>query len=150
MKRARLNLKQKKDRAVILVLVLWIVVILSLMAYSMLYQVSSETSITSVRKKQLKAEALARAGIAKAIVDLRNDSLFDSVEGQKNFDGEGDVWARPEEGKLEAKVGDDKEGYFDARVYDVLSVEASVASRTSYGGTAPANVRARIAALRGA
>ena len=38
----------------------------------------------------------------------------------------------------------------DARVYDVLSVEASVASRTSYGGTAPANVRARIAALRGA
>jgi argininosuccinate lyase len=33
----------------------------------------------------------------------------------------------------------------DARVYDVLSVEASVASRTSYGGTAPDQVRARIA-----
>lgn len=29
-------------------------------------------------------------------------------------------------------------------VYDVLSVDASVASRTSYGGTAPASVRARI------
>ncbi|TFU00303.1 argininosuccinate lyase [Polymorphobacter arshaanensis] len=38
----------------------------------------------------------------------------------------------------------------DKRVYEVLSVEASVASRTSLGGTAPANVRARIAALRGA
>ena len=37
----------------------------------------------------------------------------------------------------------------DARVYEVLSVEASVASRASFGGTAPANVRARIAALRG-
>jgi len=36
----------------------------------------------------------------------------------------------------------------DQRVYDVLSVEASVASRTSPGGTAPANVRARIAQLR--
>jgi argininosuccinate lyase len=37
----------------------------------------------------------------------------------------------------------------DARVFEVLSVDASVASRTSYGGTAPANVRAQIALLRG-
>jgi argininosuccinate lyase len=36
----------------------------------------------------------------------------------------------------------------DTRVYDVLSVDASVASRTSFGGTAPANVRAAIAAAR--
>jgi argininosuccinate lyase len=36
----------------------------------------------------------------------------------------------------------------DARVYDVLSVDASVASRTSFGGTAPDNVRAAIAAAR--
>jgi argininosuccinate lyase len=36
----------------------------------------------------------------------------------------------------------------DARVYDVLSVEASVASRTSHGGTAPEQVRARIAEAR--
>ena len=33
----------------------------------------------------------------------------------------------------------------DASVFDVLSVEASVTSRTSYGGTAPSGVRARIA-----
>ena len=37
----------------------------------------------------------------------------------------------------------------DGRVYDVLSVDASVASRTSFGGTARANVRAAIAAARG-
>ncbi len=40
----------------------------------------------------------------------------------------------------------------DARVneslYDVLSVDASVASRTSFGGTAPANVRTAIRAAR--
>jgi len=36
----------------------------------------------------------------------------------------------------------------DARVYDVLTVDASVASRTSFGGTAPANVRAAVAAAR--
>ncbi len=33
-------------------------------------------------------------------------------------------------------------------VFDVLSVEASVASRTSFGGTAPDNVRAAVAAAR--
>ena len=37
----------------------------------------------------------------------------------------------------------------DERVYGVLSVDASVASRTSFGGTAPANVRAAIAAAWG-
>ena len=33
-------------------------------------------------------------------------------------------------------------------VYDVLSVDASVASRTSFGGTAPANVRAAVSRAR--
>ncbi len=37
-----------------------------------------------------------------------------------------------------------------AAVFDVLPVERSVASRTSYGGTAPGNVRAAIAAARAA
>ncbi len=36
-------------------------------------------------------------------------------------------------------------GRIDETVYDVLSVEASVASRTSYGGTAPSEVRRQIA-----
>jgi argininosuccinate lyase len=36
----------------------------------------------------------------------------------------------------------------DARVYDVLSIDASVASRTSHGGTAPVRVREAIAATR--
>lgn len=38
----------------------------------------------------------------------------------------------------------------DARVYDVLTVDASVASRRSHGGTAPDRVRAAIAAARAA
>ena len=36
----------------------------------------------------------------------------------------------------------------DASVFDVLSIDASVASRTSFGGTAPTGVRARIAEAR--
>ncbi|MEG8222399.1 argininosuccinate lyase [Sphingomonas sp. HH69] len=39
----------------------------------------------------------------------------------------------------------DIDARIDARVYAVLTVDASVASRTSHGGTAPAQVRARIA-----
>jgi argininosuccinate lyase len=38
----------------------------------------------------------------------------------------------------------------DASVFDVLSVDASVRSRTSYGGTAPARVREQLAAARDA
>jgi argininosuccinate lyase len=38
----------------------------------------------------------------------------------------------------------------DERVYDVLSVDASVASRTSFGGTAPLRVREAIAAAKAA
>lgn len=36
----------------------------------------------------------------------------------------------------------------NASIYDVLSVEASVASRTSFGGTAPTQVRAQIATAK--
>jgi argininosuccinate lyase len=36
----------------------------------------------------------------------------------------------------------------DARVYDVLSLDASVSSRTSFGGTAPVRVREAVKAAR--
>jgi argininosuccinate lyase len=42
------------------------------------------------------------------------------------------------------------DGRIDERVYDALTVDASVASRTSHGGTAPDQVRARIAEARAA
>ena len=42
------------------------------------------------------------------------------------------------------------EGRIDERVFDVLSVDASVRSRTSYGGTAPERVREQIAAAKAA
>ncbi|MBB5984175.1 argininosuccinate lyase [Sphingobium sp. B1D3A] len=38
----------------------------------------------------------------------------------------------------------------DGRVYAVLTVDASVASRRSYGGTAPEQVRAQIVEARAA
>lgn len=111
------------QRGVVLVLVLWVIVILSLIVYSLLFQTSTETTMTSARKKHIRAEALARAGLARAIVDLRNDLIFDTAEDQVRFDAEGDVWARPEEGKMNAYPskrgeGDEETGFFNVRVYD--------------------------------
>ena len=39
-------------------------------------------------------------------------------------------------------------GQITEAVYDVLTVEASAASRTSYGGTAPSQVRTQVAAWK--
>lgn len=110
---------RRRRRGVILLLVLWIVVVLSLITYSLLFQITTEAAITTTRKRSLQAEALARAGIAKAIVDLRNDMVFDHAQEGKIFDAEGDVWARPEEGRLEATLGRrEDEGTFTTYVYD--------------------------------
>jgi len=49
---------------------------------------------------------------------------------------------------LDALALDDLRGVdarIDERVYEALSVESSVAARNSYGGTAPEQVRARVA-----
>lgn len=116
--RLRLMQARGRRRGVVLVLVLWIAIILSLISYSVLFQVAVESSVTSARKRHLEAEALARAGVAKAIVDLRNDMIFDNTDEAEVFDAEGDVWADPEEGKTEVTLSRDARGYFTVRVHD--------------------------------
>jgi len=116
-------MRSRGRRGVVLILILWIVIVLSLIAYSLLFQTTTETTMTSLRRRQLRAEALARSGFAKAIVDLRNDLIFDTSEEAKLFDAEGDVWARPEEGKLQSYPddrfeGDEEKGFFNTYVYD--------------------------------
>ncbi|MBI1290399.1 hypothetical protein GC173_04055 [bacterium] len=116
-------IQTRNRRAIVLVLILWIIVVLSLIAYSLLFQTSTETTMTSQRRRQFRAETLARSGVAKAIVDLRNDLIFDTAEEAKTFDAEGDVWARPEEGKLNSYPddrfeGNEETGFFNTYVYD--------------------------------
>jgi type II secretory pathway component PulK len=96
-----------RRRGIMLVLVLWVVTILSLLMYSLLFNLTLETRITSVRKKTVQAKAIARAGLAKGFVDLRNDLIADfSDETIPAFDAEGDYWAKPEEGKDDEEFGD--------------------------------------------
>ena len=114
-----------RQRGVVLVLVLWIVILLTIISYSLLFQVTVDGSVTASRKRYLEAEMLARAGVARAIVDLRNDLIFDFMEEAKVFDAEGDVWARPEEGKNRMTFERGRSGsrgtpdrYFSVRVHD--------------------------------
>ena len=107
------------SRGIMLILVLWIVTILTIMAYSVIYQITLETRITSTRKKTLEAKNLARAGLARGFADLRNDLIFDfSEDGDETppFDALGDVWADPEQGKVDIEMGN---GTYTVEIQDV-------------------------------
>lgn len=87
--------RRPRRRAVVLILVLWIATVLSLLAYSVMYQLTLESKITSSRKQKIEAESLVRAAIAKAFVDLQNDLIFDQADDDDPpFDAEGDVWTQ--------------------------------------------------------
>ncbi len=85
--------KPPRRRGIMLLIVLWIVAILSLLAYSVIYQAALETRLTSVRKRTVQAKAAARAGLAKGMVDLQNDLINDLSEEFEIYDSEGDYWA---------------------------------------------------------
>lgn len=83
-------------RAVILVLTLWLVIVLTLMASSLAFEMRMEILLSRSNRDQLVAEQLARIGVARAVTDLRNDNLMSSGEGmnwQQRMDALGDPWA---------------------------------------------------------
>lgn len=95
---------RRSSRGFALLLVLWMTIILTMILYSVMAEAAAEVRITSTRKKLAQAESLARAGIGRATVDLKNDTIFDDAEEGEAFDAEGDVWAKPEEGKLDEVI----------------------------------------------
>lgn len=114
----RITRGANRRRGLMLILVLWITAVMSILAYSVIYQMTLETRLTSTRKKTLQAKALARAGLARGFVDLRNDMIFDrSVVETPPFDALGDVWADPNDGKRAVELERDQ-GYFDVDVVD--------------------------------
>ena len=104
----------KHRRGVMLVLTLWLLVVLSIIATSLISHVLMQTRLMSLRRHRQAADALARAGVAKAVADLKNDLLLDHTSKQL-FDAEGDIWKRPEEGKKDIELG---EGTFTVEVVD--------------------------------
>lgn len=109
-----LNYNKRRSRGVILVLTLWMVTVLSLMAYSLAYEMRLELRLTKLKKDNLIAYQLAKAGVAKAVCDLKNDMVIDRAEEADMFDAEGDVWKKPED-KTNIELGD---GTYTVRIYD--------------------------------
>lgn len=130
----RLPYKPGPRRGLILLLTLWIVVVLTLLVYSLSYQVQMELRLTSMSKKQMQARALAKAAVAKGIADLKNDYAIEQADPKMRFDAEGDIWARPEEGKQDVKLGrgqytciiEDTEGLFNINMVGIEITQAMI------------------------
>ncbi|HUT26103.1 MAG TPA: hypothetical protein VM492_17355, partial [Sumerlaeia bacterium] len=90
------RLDKRRRRATVLILTLWIVLILSLLATTLAYEMQIEMQLTGAHRDEFVAEQLARIGVSRAVVDLRNDSLMDGATDftrRRQFDALGDVWA---------------------------------------------------------
>ena len=88
---------RRKKRGVILILTLWIVTVLSLIAYSLAFEMRLEARLTKLKKDNLIAFQLAKAGMAKAVCDLKNDMVIDRAEKSQVLDAEGDIWKKAED-----------------------------------------------------
>lgn len=108
-----LNLNRR--RAVILIMSLWISMILAIMAYSTAYELRLNLRLARQGQSVMKARALARAGLAKGVMDLRNDKVLAIGDPAKlNSDSYRDVWALTDD-KTEIELGG---GTFTVRIED--------------------------------
>ncbi len=101
-------------RGIILLLTLWMSIVLSIIAYSLTYQVRMEMKLSKNFRQNTQARALAIAGISKAVGDLKNDLIIDTSEGGIRLDAEGDIWSFPDD-KTDIELGP---GIYSASVID--------------------------------
>ena len=66
----------RRRRGTIMVMALWLILVLTVMAYSLAYEMRLGLKSTSYAQKRVKALGLARAGLAHAVMDLKNDRLL--------------------------------------------------------------------------
>ena len=105
-------------RALVLVLVLWLIVVMGVIATSLAYEVQVNSKLALIQKRQFVAHTLARSAIAIGMTHLQNDILMDHEENpEQMFDAYCDVWAQPDrkEKEIEVKMG---EGTYELEVND--------------------------------
>lgn len=110
----------RRRRGLALVLALWFSLLLMTMVYTLLWDVRVETQLQGLSNDDLEARWLARAGVAKAIADLCNDSVIQRAEPNiPVVDTNGDVWAMDNEDKTNIRLADRSgAGYFSVQVRD--------------------------------
>ena len=96
---------RSRRRAVVLILVLWIVVVMGVIASGLAYEVRVNTKLALIQKRQFIAHTLARSAVAIGMTHLQNDLLMDHEENpQQMFDAFCDVWAQPDRRDKEVEV----------------------------------------------
>lgn len=101
-----------------MILILWIVVVLSVIATSLAFDVQVNSKLARLQHDQFIAYNLARSAIAVGMNHLQNDLLIDFQENPNQpCDALSDVWAQPglKEGETEIQLG---EGTYETMVTD--------------------------------
>lgn len=116
--RLELTRRGGRRRAMILVLVLWIITVMTVLAASLAFDVQINSKLALIQREQFIAYQLARAAVAEGITHLQNDLLLDYAENQNQmFDSFADVWAQPhrKEKDREVELG---RGTYELDVFD--------------------------------
>lgn len=103
---------QTNERAVAMVLVLWVILVLSLLIGGFAFTMHVETQVASFRRKELKAEALARSG-----VEVARMQLLLAAQSSTNavYDARNQPWATNADWYVDHELG---EGKFSVTVID--------------------------------
>lgn len=110
--------RMSRRRAVVLILVLWIVVVMGVIASGLAYEVRVNSKLALIQKRQFIAHTLARSAVAIGMTHLQNDLLMDHEENpQQMFDAYCDVWAQPDrrDKDVEVELG---EGTYQLEITD--------------------------------
>ncbi|MCX7717098.1 MAG: type II secretion system protein GspK [Candidatus Sumerlaeaceae bacterium] len=85
-----------RQRGVVMALVLWMVVVLSIVATSLAFDVRIDSRLALFQREQLQAYNLAKSAVAVGMTHLQNDLLIDFQENPNQpYDAFSDVWAQP-------------------------------------------------------
>ena len=94
-----------RSRAAVLVLTLWIVVVMTVIATSLAFEVQVSSKLALLTKNQFLAQNLAKSAVAVGMTHLQNDILMDNAEDpQQMVDAFCDVWAQSDRREKEVEV----------------------------------------------
>lgn len=114
MKRSPCQPPSRRRHGMMLMITLWFVVLMMTIAYSLTQEMQIGMRMTSTARKSVQAQALARAGLAKAVTDLRNDRFVIMAGGGFVPDTRESIWAQTDD-KTDIELGD---GHYSVRVLD--------------------------------
>jgi type II secretory pathway component PulK len=116
--RPLIQIRPRGRRAVVLVLVLWLIIVMGVIASSLAFEVQVNSKLALLQKRQFLAHSLAKGAVGLGMTHLQNDLLMDYADNPNQMaDSFSDVWAQPErkEKEIEVKMG---EGTYQLEVVD--------------------------------